>query len=143
MEKAIVILYNYSSNFDILGVINLPKDLTKSMYVININDKYKTINLIHNQVIYSSLSSIKVVLCKEKMNDIHANNNPFGLNHNVRYGSISSYSHVSSVSSMPSHLEDNDIIEMFFSQLTLGKINLKSYFRQDKIDKILESESIG
>ena len=130
MEKYVIISYtntnDYSINeiFTVLGQVDLPEVLDKKNYIIHIKDKTKVITPLYDSYIYSSNVKVKFLLCEEYL----------GVQ-NAKLNSIANY-YNAHVISEPKTKEY--IISAFMDRLINNGIDFKSYFRKEKIEKILE-----
>lgn len=124
MEKYLIIEYK-NNKYDVLGNVNLPETLElEKNYVLNIKDTNYLLTNILTIKIYSENNPIAIFLGIDYIYDKTLQNKPL-TNH---YSLNSGYQLI----------DKNYIKTKFLSELANNRINLKSYFRKDKISKILQ-----
>ncbi len=134
MEKNLIVITK-DENFHPLGLISLPDKIeTDKPIIISLDDKFYLLQVIMNEYIYTSTTSLKIALCKSVEKNVERNR--------LHGKNITTPSYLSNWQPFDYEpLTNEQIISIFFDKLREDKINLKSFFRKNKIEKILESEN--
>lgn len=128
MKQNYIVIFYLENEYKILGQINISsEDLDKNKKTFYINDKYYILEIIAKDSIFSSSMKLDIILCRNFADNSKSQYKPVGY----------------SMIYPPKILETNDsIVQSFYINLLNNKINLKSYFRKNKIAKLLNDENI-
>ena len=131
MEKTIVVEFNNTKMlFEIIGSVELPVELIGKNFNIYISEKYRRLTFLYSDYIYDSISKIRFVLCI----DYKAFEKP------NKVAALSPYNSPFTTHNIIKPKSSEELSELFYYELESGRINFKSYFRKNRIDKILETE---
>jgi len=131
MEKTIAVLCE-DGNLSILGKINLPNLTDTRVYHIYLNDRYMMISVIHHNKIFTDSDELNFCICIKKDLPNHPKSH---------IGAFTSS--FNSPHTLTREMTSEEIINHFYLHLHANKINFKSYFRKNKIEKILKSDEIN